>query len=306
LLGAGALGSLILSLTGCCCAQPMVAVPPSHEVPRELEKVPLPPYVIEAPDILLIQVVQEFDPRKQEDKDKPVEEKKPGEPPNVIPPAGAPEPVPGASKEPKVVSLFPQPISGQHFVRPDGTIYLGIYGSVMVAGLTLDQAAEAVRAKVAAFRGGRFKPENLLVTVDGLAYNSKRYYVITDGAGLGEQIYPFPMTGSETVLDALANINGLPQVASKRNIWVARRSPHGGPDQILPVDYVGITQHGITATNYQVLPGDRIYVQSQCIVRFNINLRKIIAPIEQMFGITFLGSETVNSIKGTRTTTTGG
>src|SRR5947199_70862 len=83
-------------------------------------------------------------------------------------------------------------------------------------------------------------------------------YVITDGAGYGEQITPVPATGNETVLDGIARIGGLPQVASKRDIWVARRSPQGGPDQILPVCWEEITKQGITRTNYQILPGDRI------------------------------------------------
>ena len=58
--------------------------------------------------------------------------------------------------------------------------------------------------------------------VDVLSYNSKYYYVITDGGGYGQQVYPFLVTGNETVLDALAKVNGLPAVADKRKIWVAR------------------------------------------------------------------------------------
>ena len=42
----------------------------------------------------------------------------------------------------------PQPITGQHLVRPDGTVNLGVYGVVSVAGLTTDQAKEAVRRHV--------------------------------------------------------------------------------------------------------------------------------------------------------------
>src|SRR5439155_19567809 len=109
--------------------------------------------------------------------------------------------------------------------------------------------------------------------------------VITDGAGFGEQVYSFPCTGSETVLDALARINGLPAVASKRHIWVARRSPHGGPEQILPVDWINTTQGGVAATNYQVLPGDRVYVMSEGIFRTNNFLAKWLEPIERIFGI---------------------
>jgi polysaccharide export outer membrane protein len=140
--------------------------------------------------------------------------------------------------------------------------------------------------------------------VSVLAFNSKLYYVITDGAGYGEQVASFPITGSETVLDAIARIGGLPQVASKKQIWVARRSPHGSPDQILPVCWEDITEKGIAATNYQVLPGDRIYVRAQKIISIDNALAKFLQPIERVLGVVLLGSETVNSIKS-RTGTTG-
>jgi polysaccharide export outer membrane protein len=146
------------------------------------------------------------------------------------------------------------------------------------------------------------------VILDVLAYNSKRYYIIFDGGGFGEQVVSFPITGSETVLDAMSNVYGLPEAASKRNIWVARRTPHPGqPWQILPVDWVGITQHGITVTNYQIMPGDRIYVKAQKLVTIDRTLARIFAPIERVLGITLLGSQTVNSIKNpTGTGGTGG
>jgi polysaccharide export outer membrane protein len=143
------------------------------------------------------------------------------------------------------------------------------------------------------------RPESLIVIVDVLAYNSKRYYVITDGGGYGEQVFPFPITGSEKVLDAIANINGLPAVASRRNIWVARRCPHPNqPWQILPVDWVGITQHGLTETNYQIMPGDRVYVKAQRLVTIDTALARIFSPIERVFGITLLGASTVNQVSG--------
>src|SRR5262249_48243218 len=136
----------------------------------------------------------------------------------------------------------------------------------------------------------------LYVAVDVVTYNSKRYYVITDGAGFGEPIYSFPVQGFETVLDALANVNGLPAVASKMHIWVARRTPNcNQAEQILPVDYIGITQHGLTTTNYQVLPGDRIYVRADEPFRVDGWLQKVLTPIERVFGVTLLGSSTYNS-----------
>jgi polysaccharide export outer membrane protein len=254
--------------------------PPPGVIPSELSKVTLPPYVIEAPDVLLIEVYADsLDVTK--------------------PP----------------VALWPQSISGQHLVRIDGTVGLGIWGEVNLSGKSMSQATELIRQHV--FKrmqqdkriGDKFKvdvPEKLLVIVDVLAYNSKTYYVIADGGGFGEQIYPFSITGNETVLDALAKISGLPDIASKRDIWLARRSPMPGMgEQIMPVDYVAITQHAIAQTNYQVMPGDRIYVKAQQIVRIDRFLQKALSPLERLLGITLLGSSTVNSIQNRTTSTSG-
>jgi hypothetical protein len=74
-----------------------------------------------------------------------------------------------------VVNLFPQPIAGKHLVRPDGTISLGVYGSVKVAGLTAELARDAIKAKVVGFEGGeRFKGECLCVSVDDLTCDGKQ------------------------------------------------------------------------------------------------------------------------------------
>ncbi|MCE9531044.1 MAG: polysaccharide biosynthesis/export family protein [Planctomycetes bacterium] len=268
------LAGIALAGVGCFGHEKNIFVPPPPGViPAELVKVSLPPYVIEAPDVLLVEVYADsLDVTK--------------------PP----------------VALWPQPISGQHLVNLDGTVRLGIWGSVAVAGMNLDEATEAIKQHV--FKrtqndkriADKFKvdkAEKLLVVVDVLAYNSKPYYVIMDGAGFGEQIYSFPITGGETVLDALSRVNGLPDIASKRDIWIARRSPVPGmPEQILQIDYVGITQHAVAQTNYQVMPGDRIYVKAQRIFRFDRFLQKVLTPIERLLGITLLGSSTVNNISG--------
>jgi polysaccharide export outer membrane protein len=201
-----------------------------------------------------------------------------------------------------------QPVRGQHLVRPDGTINLGVYGSVYVAGMTLDQIAGAVaktiesRLDPKAAEENPVKPED--VSVDVLAYNSKVYYVITDGAGYGEQVYKFPVTGNDTVMDAIANIGGLPAVSSK-HIWVARRTPCGAHPVVLPVDWCGTTQRGESATNYQLFPGDRVYVKGDHLITVDTWLAKLLAPVERVLGVTLLGSSTVNSIRNSNNTTTG-
>ena len=251
-----------------------ISVPPPGAVPRELEMMSLPPYVIGPPDELLIEVVQQ---------------------------STVPDPDTKVLRT-ETTRLPVQPITGRFLVGPDGAVGLGYWGRVPVSGLTLEQAGDVIRKQVVqneALRRFGTKPESLVVIVDVVAYNSKQYYVIFDGGGYGEQVYRFPITGSETVLDALANVYGLNEIASKRNIWVARRTPHPGqPWQILPVDWIGITQHGITLTNYQILPGDRIYVKAQKLVTIDHALARIIAPIERIAGITLLGTNVYNQISG--------
>jgi polysaccharide export outer membrane protein len=230
---------------------------PQAYVPREFEKQSLPPYVVEPPDMLLIQAST-------------------------------------------AVTLNLQIIEGQHLVAPDGTVNLGIYGKIYVAGMTVEQVTDAVAIRLKEKVTGlnlsieQIKSE---LQVDVLSYNSKYFYVITDGGGYGQQVYPFLITGNETVLDALAKVNGLPAVASKKKVWLARATRAGQPPKIMPVDWRGITQCGESATNYQVFPGDRIYVDSDPWIKGDTWLAKRLSPVLRGFGATLLGASTVNTIK---------
>ncbi len=223
--------------------------------PREFAKQPLPPYVVEPPDILLVSLL-------------------------------------------KATALPDAPVDGNHLVRMDGRINLGVYGEVYVSGLTLEEARDAIanqlhvrldKTPVSDIKKG--------LVVDVSAYNSKVYYVITDGGGYGEQVYPIPVTGNETVLDAISKVNGLPAVSSKKRIWIARATPGCTNPVILPVDWCGITKKGFAATNYQVIPNDRIYVGSDKLIQADSWLAKRLNPIDRVLGTVLLGSSTVNSIK---------
>ncbi len=183
-----------------------------------------------------------------------------------------------------------QVIAGEHLVRPDGQISLGVYGTVRVAGMTLDQVTEAVTAQLARYLS---EPD---VRVDVLGYNSKVFYVVTDGGGNGERVDRIPFTGNETVLDAVAQIQGLSDISSKR-LWVARPSPPGcAGSQVMMVDWRGITQDGVTTTNYQILPGDRIYIKADDLVALDNMLVKITTPIERVMGAILLGAGTYNRV----------
>jgi polysaccharide export outer membrane protein len=180
-----------------------------------------------------------------------------------------------------------QQTKGEHLVRPDGTISLGTYGSIYVAGMTLGQVKCAIEQHLSQFV---ISPQ---VAVDVYAYNSMWYYVIFDGGGYGEQVYRLPITGNETVLDAISNLQGLPAQASTWRIWVARPAPCGHAcDQILMVDWEAVTKGGSTCTNYQLMPNDRVYVDADCLVKTDLWLAKILAPVNRVLGTALLGAST--------------
>jgi hypothetical protein len=84
---------------------------------------------------------------------------------------------------------------------------------------------------------------------------------------------------------------------SSKNVWIARPAPGGvGCDELLPVDWKEITKGAATATNYQILPGDRIFIAENKLVAFDSALNKVIAPFERIFGFTLLGTQTVQTI----------
>lgn len=184
-----------------------------------------------------------------------------------------------------------QQIAGEHLIGPDGHLNLGIYGSVYVSGLTVDEARLAIESKLSEFLD---QPK---VSVDVLIYNSKFYYIVTEGAGFGDNVVRIPITGNETVLDAVAQVGGLQQISSKR-IWISRPAPkESGCDQILPIDWNAITRGASTATNYQVLPGDRIFVSQDRLIAVNSLVTKVLNPVERMFGFTLLGAQTIQFLQ---------
>jgi protein involved in polysaccharide export with SLBB domain len=184
-----------------------------------------------------------------------------------------------------------QQVSGEFMVASDGTVRFGSYGSVPVVGLTLDEAKRAIEHHLSQFLDS---PE---ISVDVFAYNSRAYYIILQGAGLGDRVYRLPFTGNETVLDAIANINGLETISSKR-IWVARPTRDSCNSQVLPVDWCAISQAGVPATNYQLMPGDRVFVEEDKMVALDTRLAKLFAPFERMMGFTLLGTETATRLSG--------
>lgn len=180
-----------------------------------------------------------------------------------------------------------QQISGEHLVASDGKVNLGVYGQVRIAGMSIEQATQAIQQHLA------LHLDSPQVAVSVYGYNSKYYYVIAEGAGLGDQVNKFPFTGNETVIDAVSNVEGFSAVSSTC-MWVARPAfNRGGPDQILPVDWQAISKRGDVRTNYQLLPGDRLFVAEDSLVAYDNHLAKKLAPVERIAGVSLLITQTL-------------
>ena len=317
-----------------CCAPPQFncCTIPNTPVPKELNKISMPPYIVETPDVLQIDAIRviPLPPYRLEPLDvlylsaeNDFEDARlvglyPIDPDGTInlgPRYGGSIRIADLTTEEAqkaiqdkvrlkaknaniTVSLAQsrgvQQLTGQHIIRPDGTVGLGSYGSVYVAGLSLAQVKQAIESHLSKYL---YRPE---VAVDVYTYNSKFYYVITDFAGSGEQVTRLPHTGNETVLDAVSLVGGLSAVSSKY-IWVARPAPtECGNDQILPVDWCGITRRGQVKTNYQIMSGDRLYILSQPLTRFDTYMARVLSPVQRALGITLLGASVGNQLRSNR------
>ena len=162
---------------------------------RELAKVSLPDYVVEPPDILLVEVL---------------------------------EALPG------------RPITGERLIRPDGTIGLGFYGDLYVAGLTLTEVKAKVTRHLRQYlkdetlglskfnaETGRAEPidptQSNRVFVDVTAYNSKVYYVQGEVGSPGGSRSPATRPSSTPSTSPAA----LLPTAAKGRIRLVRPAPPG-------------------------------------------------------------------------------
>jgi len=177
----------------------------------------------------------------------------------------------------EVLEALPgRPISGERLVRPDGTISLGFYGDVEVAGLTRSQIKEKVvnhlrkyldddvlglvtvgvdpeTGKI--FKTKRSEPKDTdRVFVDVTTYNSQFYYLV------GEFGHPgmFHATGRDTVLDAVYYAGGPTPRADLNNLVLVRKGPGGAPAAKFPVHFAAIISGEDASTNYYLQPGDRL------------------------------------------------
>ena len=72
------------------------------------------------------------------------------------------------------------------------------------------------------------------------------------------------------------------------------------------MDWNAIVQGAQPETNYQVLPGDRIYVKADKMIALDTAVAQITAPLERVVGSTILGNGAYRTLQIGRAAFVGG
>lgn len=155
-------------------------------------------------------------------------------------------------------------------VLADGTIDLNKYGRLVVAGKSIEEIEADVAAAIQAV-DKRPAPINVRLVNP----TSAMYYVLGEVNSPGS----FPLIGRETVLDAILAAGGLTDNAAPCDIILTRPSPPGGCRMVMPICYRQIVQLGDTSTNYQIMPGDRVYVATRSFCEQLLPIHKKKCPL---------------------------
>jgi polysaccharide export outer membrane protein len=177
----------------------------------------------------------------------------------------------------------PMRLPGDQPVQPDGSIELGKYGRLQVAGMTIPQIRDEVQAAIDAREemdwlqraAERTRPANQdeekqraieerdwrearEVVVRLVDWKSKVFYVMGEVNSPGA----YPFTGSDNVLDALVAAGDITQRSDRHHIILSRPTGPCNKRIVLPICYDNLVQLGDSSSNYQIMPGDRIFVPS--------------------------------------------
>ena len=130
--------------------------------------------------------------------------------------------------------------------------------------------------------------------MDVVSFNSKVYYVQGDVGVPGR----LPITGNETVLDAINYAGGSDPDGLVCQHPAGPARPAG---RLLRADLAGQPggdrQRGRPTTNYQLMPGDRLVVYRDPIVRTTVFLDRLAAPFNSVLNSILQYSFTARSVK---------
>lgn len=144
-------------------------------------------------------------------------------------------------KEPDVSRSVP--------VRSDGKISLPLVGELQAGGQTPRQLEQEITKRLQSYIS---EPE---VTVMVTESKSQRVNIL----GMVARPGTYLLSGSTTVLDAIAMTGGFKDFAKKKSIYVLRTGPDGTQKRI-PFNYKEVIKGTNPEQNVKLLPGDTVVV----------------------------------------------
>lgn len=144
-------------------------------------------------------------------------------------------------KEPEISKSVP--------VRPDGKISLPLVGELQAAGRTPLQLEQDIAAKLKTYI------TNPDVNVIVQQINSEKFNILGRVARPGS----FPLTGTTTVLDAIATGGGFLDFAKQKGVYVLRQNSGGGQTR-LPFNYKDVVKGKHPEQNIKLQAGDTVVV----------------------------------------------
>lgn len=134
-------------------------------------------------------------------------------------------------------------------VRPDGKISLPLVGEIPAAGRTPLQLEHDIAAKLKTY----ITDPDVTVIVEKI--NSQNFNI------LGRVMKPgsYPLTGSTTVLDAIATAGGFQDFAKQKNIYILRPGAAGGETR-LPFNYKDVIRGKHPEENIRLESHDTVVV----------------------------------------------
>ena len=103
-------------------------------------------------------------------------------------------------------------------------------------------------------------------------------YVITGTENKEDHVVTkLPLAENKKLLDALSSTPNL-SLLSKKKMWVTRTDPTDGSKRILPIDQNLLLSEKAANHNYDLQPGDQIYVMAE---KWKDYLDSVHAPFEQ-------------------------
>jgi polysaccharide biosynthesis/export protein len=179
---------------------------------------------------------------------------------------------------PDVIELFVKDnmeISDKQIVvAPDGIVSLPLIGPVKIGGRTVSEVTAELKQKYARFI------RDAEVNVRVREFRSKFVYV--DGEVLRPGRYAY--TGSDSVINAIAQAGFLTRRAAPNAIHVARGNPND--PEIYPVRMKDIVVDDDSRTNWTLAPEDIVYVPPSFLSRVGYQIEEIFFPFSALLAPT--------------------